>query len=169
MSRPSKPGSTQTPPDESQAIDDARAESDIWYNQYERGHGPHGSLTESLHYFTRVFEEAPAAYVITDPHLLITNANAEAQRLFGRTFSQLKGRPIALLMAASDTDTFRRIIAPAVLAAQEAVSRPLRLQIADGEAEIPFSASVMRDSHGLPQSIAWVFHDRHKVGSDDIL
>src|SRR5215212_8842150 len=88
-------------------------DSDPWYNTYEQGHGPHGSLDETLRYFMRVFEEAPSAYLVTDPHLIITNANAAAQRLFGRAVSRLKGKPMSLLIAESDRETFRRIIARA--------------------------------------------------------
>jgi len=144
-------------------------DNDPWYSTYEQGHGPHGSLDESLRYFMRVFEEAPSAYLVTDPRLVITNANAAAQRLFGRAVSRLKGKPMSLLIAESDRETFRRIIARAVLDSDGPVSRPLRLRIASGEAEVPFSASVLRNADNEAGCICWIFHDRHQAGGDDIL
>ena len=126
-------------------------------------------MSQSLAYFARVFEEATAAYLVTNPSLVITNANRAAERLFGRPTSQLKGLQMTSLVAESDRDTFLEIIASAILEAEKPVSRPLKLQIASGDAEIPFSATVLRDQTRAPESICWVFHDRHVVGGDDIL
>lgn len=146
-------------------------ESDLWYSQYEQTHGPHGSLEESLRYFMRVFEEAPAAYVITDSHLVVTNVNATAQRMFGRDFARLKGKPLSLLVAESDREAFRRILTRAVLDSQDSISRPLKLRIDGGkaDADIPFTARVLRDQEGNPQCVCWIFHDRHRTSDEDIL
>src|SRR6185503_7024715 len=114
----------------------------------------------SLNYFMRLFEDAPAAYLVTDANLIITDANAAAQRLFGRAISALKGKPLSLLVGSSDRETFRRIITGAVREAQAPISRPLKLMIASGEAELNFSAAVLRDSDQLAESISWIFYNR---------
>jgi PAS domain S-box-containing protein len=168
LNKSHKPASIETPPEEGEAIRVA-ARSDLWFSQYERGHGPHGSLNESLRYFTRVFEEAPAAYVITDANMLITNANAQAQRLFQRAISRLKGKPITLFIAESERDTFRRIIVRDVLDSREPVKRPLKLRIGTREGDVLFSASAMRNAEGSAECVAWIFHDRHDVEDDPIL
>lgn len=146
-------------------------DSDSWYSQYERSHGPQGSLGESLRYFMRLFEDAPASYVITTNRLLIVNANATAQQMFGVTFPRLKGKPLALMVAESDREAFRKIIAPTVLESHGTVTRPLMLRVDSGrrDAEMPFSARVLRDEEGTPECVCWVFHDRHVTIDEEIL
>jgi PAS domain S-box-containing protein len=73
--------------------------------------------------FRETFDEAPAAYVITDAAGLIQRANREAHRLFGVDIGLLPGKPLPNFVAVPDRsplrELFMRDAAPNVITRRE--------------------------------------------------
>lgn len=140
---------------------------DSWVLQYERHGRLHGSVDEALAYFQRIFDDAPAPYLITNPQLLITDANAAAQRMLNRSIENMHGKPLYLFVSPSERQVFRTM-ARAIIDAGDSLVRPLCIQ-PDGSAEtdVIFSARVVRGADNEVDCIFWLFvHSITPEGSD---
>ena len=119
----------------------------------------------SPEYFARLFEDAPAPYIVTDQNLVVSDMNRAAEDLLGETAADVKGRALLEIVAISDTSAFENILARVVQESQVAIGRPLRVRPRRGaERELLFAAVVLRAGDGASQRICWVFHD---VGQSD--
>jgi PAS domain S-box-containing protein len=168
----SKPGrTTETKghaPDED-AESTALAQGDSWYREYASSNPQHGSNAESSTYFARVFEDAPAAYIVTDPNMLIRDANKAAQRLLNRALAALRGKPIFSIVAKEERRAFHALT-PELLDVQTVMTRPLRIQPARGETiDAFFSACTARNENGKPEAVFWIFMQPLESRNEDLL
>ncbi len=147
----------------------AGIDTDVWLKAYRRATRIHGTVGSALGYFTRIFEEAPAPYIVTTPQLIIADANLEAQSLMKRQLAAVRGKPLQLIVAPSDRTAFRTI-ASDLLASQDKLARPLKLQYLSGaEFDVVFHARVIRNEMGDPQFIYWLFLGTPAAGFSDFL
>jgi len=86
----------------------------------------------TLEYFRELFELAPAAYIVTDPELVIQDANTAAQRLFRKHLEDLVGKPLVLFIEAGERAVFRSMAAESFIARKQLV-QPVSLEPAHGE------------------------------------
>ena len=56
------------------------------------------------------FEQAPAAYLVTDHHGIISDANPDATRLLNRPYRRLIGRPLTAFVTPEERAIFRRML-----------------------------------------------------------
>jgi len=168
LSRPS--GTEKTP--RGQNVDEGTAapqESDSWYRAYVTSNEHLGTPEENAAYFARIFEEAPAPYIVTDPSMLIRDANRAAQRILKRPLLWLRGKPLYSVVAKGERRAFNAI-APDIVATHTVMTRPLRLQPAQGEEiDVFFSACAARDRSGKPETIFWIFLHPLEPWNEDLL
>lgn len=98
--------------------------TDAWLARYERLERHHEGHDDDLAYFKRIFDEAPAAYVVTRATHLIVDANSAAQRMFNWPLDQLRGKPLNLFVSTSGRHIFRTLVRD-IEAAADSVVRPL--------------------------------------------
>ena len=147
----------------------ARNQGDSWYRAYASSNPQRGSNEESNAYFARVFEDAPAAYIVTDPGMLIRDANKAAQRLLKRPLIWLRGKPIFSVVAREERAAFHALT-PELLRVQSVMTRPLRIQPAQGEViDAFFSACTARDDSGKPEAVFWIFMEPLESRNEDLL
>lgn len=119
----------------------------------------------SPEYFARLFEDAPAPYIVTDQNLVVSDMNRAAEELLGETAAEVQGRALHEIVAVSDASTFENILTRVVQDSQVMIGRPLRVRPRrGGERELLFAAGVLRAGDGVAQRICWLFHD---VGPSD--
>lgn len=112
----------------------------------------HGRLA----YFRQLFELAPAAYIVTDPDLVIQDANNAAVRLLRRPLDHLAGKPLVHFIDTPERDVFRSMVAESLRAGKQLV-QPLSLQPVHGEeVEVLYSAVGLRDPKGQLTAIFWL-------------
>jgi len=143
--------------------------TDAWLARYvglERHHEGHNN---HLAYFKRIFDEAPAAYVVTGATHLIVDANGAAQRMFNRPLDQLRGKPLNLFVSTSDRQIFRTLITD-IEAADDTVVRPLSIgPDREMDKDVIFSARAMRGPDGNVEGIYWLFVASLLAGDTDLL
>jgi PAS domain S-box-containing protein len=149
--------------------DDLGIDSDPWRRAYRRSIRVHGTIGNALRYFTQIFEEAPAPYIVTTPRLTIVDANFAAQKMLRRSLAVVRGKPLPLMVAASDRPVFRQMVGE-ILQSRTRVARPLTIRPVGGEEfEIIFNATVIRDSDEMPVYVFWLFLDSLTPGNDTFL
>lgn len=112
---------------------------------------------EQLDYLRQVFDAAPVAYFITDGSLVVTDANREAQQLWGEPISAIRGQPLAHLVSPTDRHVFREIVEE-ILEYPAPVMRPISIRTSRGaETEVFFTARAQRSESGDPLSVYCVF------------
>jgi PAS domain S-box-containing protein len=109
-----------------------------------------------LAYFRKLFELAPAAYVVTDADLVIQDANSAAVRLLRRPLDHLAGKPLVQFIDTAEREVFRSMVAESLTAGKQLV-QPLALQPVHGEeVEVLYSAVGVRDPQGKLTSVFWL-------------
>jgi len=143
--------------------------TDAWLGRYERLERHHQGHDDDLAYFKRIFDDAPAAYVVTGAAHLIVDANGAAQRMFNRPLDQLRGKPLNLFVSTSDRHIFRTLITD-IEAADDTVVRPLSIG-PDREMgkDVIFCARAMRGPDGNVEGIYWLFVASLFAGETDLL
>jgi PAS domain S-box-containing protein len=123
----------------------------------------------TLAYFQELFELAPAAYLVTDPDLVIQDANAAAVRLLKRPLDHIIGKPLVLFIEAAERAVFRAMVAESLTAMKQLV-QPVSLEPAHGEeVEVLFSASAVHDENGSLTSIHWLLIEGIRGAQGDLL
>jgi PAS domain S-box-containing protein len=147
--------------------DDKRSssEKDPWVRRY-----PHAQRNDGEHdasYFRALFEDAPAAYIITDADFTIIDANRAAQDLTSRRLDQLLGKPLSVIVPPSDTSAFRSILDE--VRARMTVNRPVRVITRDGrEQECSFIAKAAQVEENVPGSFYCLFCTKESDQADMI-
>ncbi len=106
---------------------------------------------EREHYFA-IFERADDAYLVTDPQGVIEDANGAAVDLFERRRRDLRGRPLAALIAPARRQDFLRRVDVLRAGAAPAASWRTRLG-RPAPAELTVGARLMGQP---PSGIGWV-------------
>jgi PAS domain S-box-containing protein len=120
-------------------------------------------------YFQELFELAPAAYIVTDPHLAITDANGAAAKLLRKPYHQLLGKPLAMFIEPGEREVFREMVTESLIAKKQLV-QPLSLQPVRGEdVEVLYSACVVHDAQDKLIAIHWLFIEGFEGGQGELL
>ena len=127
----------------------------------------HGRRT--LAYFKELFELAPAAYIVTDVHLAIEDANAAAVKLLRRPIDQLVGKPLTMFVEPGERAIFHIMFTESLIAMKQLV-QPLTLQPVSGEeVEVLYSACVAHDAKGTVSAIHWLLIEGFQGGQGELL
>ena len=89
------------------ALEDLRVTQDDLLYEYGELQRTRGIDAQELWRYQTLFDTAPAAYVTTDVHGLITEVNGVAEHLFQRAADHLVGTPMSVLIDARDRRVFR--------------------------------------------------------------
>jgi hypothetical protein len=104
-----------------------------------------------------MFDESPAACVVTDPACIVIDANRAAEVMLLRSGPMMRRKPFSLLVATSDRLNFAAI-AVDILSQPFGSGRPLSMKPSRGDdIEVVFNAFMMRGDDGRPEMISWVF------------
>jgi PAS domain S-box-containing protein len=123
----------------------------------------------TLGYFQELFELAPAAYVVTDARLGITDANGAAAKLLRRPRDELLGKPLAMFIEASERAVFHRMVTESLIAKRQLV-QPISLHPLRGEeVEVLYSACVVHDAEDNIIAIHWLFIEGFEGGQGELL
>jgi PAS domain S-box-containing protein len=127
------------------------------------------SAKNRVDYFRLLFEEAPAACVVTDSACLVIDANRAAERILLQPLSGMLDKPFQRMIAVSDQPTFEKIVSDLLLSIFN-VSRPLCMKPRTGaEVDVLFKASMIRNNDGDPQFISWIFLESLASDPRDLL
>lgn len=125
----------------------------------------HQWAEQERRYYRELFDAAPDAYLVTDTHGIIQDANRAAAVMFHSPQRFLIGKPIALLVADSELRTFRNRMsqlrhtdAPAT-EAWELEMQPRR----SAPVRVTAHISTARDWRGLPAGLRWLLRTRHPL------
>ena len=142
-------------------------DSDNWLRAYRKSVRSHPSIESALYYFKRIFDEAPAPYLVTNLDLLVTDANLAAQRMLGRSLAILREKPLLVIVTREDRQALRTF-AHELIHGQKQITRPLRIQpFRQQVLDVVVSASVCTDNAGVPECVFWVF--LHPLSSSEDL
>lgn len=152
------------------AIDrDLGLDSDNWLRAYRKSLRSHPSIESALAYFKRIFDDAPAPYLVTNLDLVITDANVAAQRMLRRSLLILREKPLLVIVAREDRPALR-VIASDLLHSQKQITRPLRIQpFKDQPLDIVVSARVCCDQENVPECVFWIFLHPLESLNEDLL
>jgi PAS domain-containing protein len=110
----------------------------------------------TLGYYKELFELAPAAYIVTDAHCVIEDANTAAAKLLRRQLDQLIGKPLTTFVEPSEREVFHRMVTESLIALKQLV-QPLTLQpVSREQVEVLYSACVVHDAEGSISAIHWL-------------
>ena len=147
--------------------EDFGLDTDNWLRAYRKSVRSHPSIESALAYFKRIFDDAPAPYLITNLNLVVTDANNAAQQMLRRPLAILKEKPLLVIVAREDRRALRGM-ASELVGGQAGIVRPLRIQPYRRDAlDIVVSASVCRDGNAVPVCIFWIFlHALERLNED---
>ena len=144
-------------------------DTDNWLRAYRKSVRSHPSIESALTYFKRIFDDAPAPFVITNLSLVVTDANHAAQRMLRRSLLNLREKPLFMIVAREDRVGLRSI-ASELLAEEKGITRPIRVQPVRGKPlDLVVSACVCRDHRGVPECVFWIFLHPIDNGTEDLL
>ena len=120
-------------------------------------------------YFQELFELAPGAYVVTDSHLVIDDANRAAVKLLRTPLDGLLGKPLLKFVEAGERTIFRKMVTESLIAKKQLV-QPLSLEPVPGDVEdVLYSACVVHDAEGNVSAIHWLFIEGFEGGQGDLV
>lgn len=142
---------------------------DGWLQAYRRS-WTHETREEALVFYARLFDEAPAAIVVTRPDLVIIDVNIAAQALLQRPLTELKGQPFQRIIGVSDRIAFSTI-ARQIVSEPERVTRPLLVKCGGHaeEVEVSLIARALRGDQGEVHSIVMILLERGLNVTSDML
>ena len=109
--------------------------------------------------YRTLFEQAPVAYLVTDPQANITDANRVAVSLLGVDHDQLRGKPLAVFVSLPRRQAFRRRL-NAFGQKDLEVGFRFRLRGRSGtKHNITASIGVVRDRRGIVTELRWLLAD----------
>ena len=127
------------------------------------------ALHEHLLYFMRMFAEAPAACIVTDPGCMVLDANTAAQEMLAGPLTALRNKPFRLLVALSDRSAFAAMATDMLLFPFNS-SRPLCMKPLIGlDVDVLFKAALMRTEDGEPEFISWMFIETPSQNVPDLM
>ena len=163
MARPPRGRRADSAENQEQRIEAAPGSEPNNWLRVAQGAAVHGSPQAALDYFRRIFDEAPAPYVVTNTDLIITDANQAALGMLKRSLTDLRENPLAVIFEPGERSVVS-MIATDLLQERKPVTRPLRILTHEGEAlDTVLSASVCLDQKGFPECVFWIF--MHPVDS----
>jgi PAS domain-containing protein len=168
LPRPPRRLQTANRPASAQGEDeDLGLDTDNWLRAYRKSVRTHPSIESALEYFKKIFDEAPAPYLITNLELIVTDANNAAQRMLGRSLVILREKPLLVVVDRGDRVALRDMTTE-LLNGQSALTRPLRIRpFRQTPLEIVVSACVCCDGDGVPECIFWIFlHPLDRLNED---
>ena len=142
-------------------------DTDSWLRAYRKSVKSHPSIESALYYFKRIFDDAPAPYLVTNLSLIITDANGAAQRMLRRSMLILREKPLVVIVSRDERPALRQM-ASDLIHGQNPITRPLRIK-PHGLAALDtvVSASVCRDADNVPECVFWVFlHPLENLNED---
>ena len=120
-------------------------------------------------YLRLLFDEAPAACIVTDSACLVIDANRAAETMLLQPRSGMLDKPFQRMIAVSDRQTFEKIAADMLLSVFD-TSRPLCMKPHTGaEVDVLFKARMVRNMDGDPEFISWVFLESLASDPRDLL
>ena len=123
----------------------------------------------TLGYYAELFQLAPAAYLVTDTHCVIEDANGAAVKLLRRQLDQLVGKPLTMFVEPGERAVFHRMVTESLIALKQLV-QPLTLRPVSGEeVEVLYSACVVHDSKGSVSTIHWLLIEGFAGGQGELL
>jgi PAS domain S-box-containing protein len=123
----------------------------------------------TLGYYKDLFELAPAAYVVTDVHCVIQDANEAAAKLLRSPRPELMGKPITMFVEQGERSVFHKMVTESLIAMKQ-LAQPLTLQRFSGdEVEVLYSASVVHDDRGCVSTIHWLLVEAFDGGQGELL
>ena len=123
----------------------------------------------TLAYYQELFELAPGAYIVTDGHLVIEDANSAAVRLFRTPFDELLGKPLLMFVEGGERTVFRTMVTESLIARKQLV-QPLSLEPVPGAVEdVLYSACVVHDEKGNVSAIHWLFIEGFEGRQGDLV
>ena len=132
------------------ALQDHLAELEVAYEELEQQNQELLATREQLeaqrHRYLQLFDQAPFAYLVTDGHGVIEEANQTAVRLLGILPQFFAGKPFTALLAVTDRNRFRDLL-PEVREGAAAAETEMTLQRRDGTA-FPGVLTAVRDLDG---------------------
>ena len=141
---------------------------DDWLQVYRRSWA-HESAEEALAFYARLFNEAPAAIIVTTPDFTIVDVNIAAQHLLNRALAVLKGTPFQRNIAAADRTAFSGI-ARQIISEPGRITRPLLVRTGDDrEVEVSLIACALRGDDGEAQSVMMLLLERGENVTSDLL
>ena len=141
---------------------------DRWLQAYRRS-WTHETSEEALGFYARLFDEAPAAIIVTDPDFTIIDVNIAAQQLLKRPLTALKGKPFSHNIAPKDRTVFS-VIARQIISEPGRVTRPLLMKAAsDHDVEVSLIACALRDDKQKAESVVILLLERGEDVTSDIL
>jgi PAS domain S-box-containing protein len=141
---------------------------DSWLQAYRRS-WTHETSEEALSFYARLFDEAPAAIIVTNRDFAIIDANIAAQNLLQRRLTVLKGKPFHQNIAPTDRTAFS-VIARQIISEPGRVTRPLLLKTGDDRnVEVSLIACALRGEDGEAQSVMILMLERGETVTSDIL
>lgn len=141
---------------------------DSWLQAYRRS-WTHETSEEALGFYARLFDEAPAAIIVTDSNFTIIDVNIAAQHLLQRSVTVLKGKSFSRNIAAKDRTAFS-VIARQIVSEPDRVTRPLLMKPAgECEVEVSLIACALRDDQQKVERIVMLLLERGDDVTSDIL
>lgn len=123
----------------------------------------------TLAYFKELFELAPAAYIVTDAHLAIEDANTAAVKLLRSPLGELMGRTLTSFVEQGERAVFHRMVTESLIALKQLV-QPLTLEPVSGDkVEVLYSACVVHDANGGVSAIHWLLIEGFEGGQGELL
>ena len=162
---PSRKNSRTAPPAEVEH--DLGLDTDYWLRAYRKSVKSHPSIESALHYFKRIFDDAPAPYLVTNLSLVVTDANRAAQQMLRRSLVILRQKPLVVVVSREERSALRTMAAD-LINGHASITRPLRVQPHGLEPlDTVVSASVCRDADGIPECVFWIFlHPLENLNED---
>ncbi len=144
--------------------------SNLQSNPFRLGLHPKGDVGNDWPDFARkMFDDAPAGWIVTNPSCIVVQANHAAETLLLRSASAMRDKHFSFLIAASDRASFATMAADMLTSAFEA-SRPLCMKPKTGETvDVVFKAKLIATSLGVPEFISWIFLESVTGQGSDLL
>jgi PAS domain S-box-containing protein len=118
--------------------------------------------------YRHLFEFAPVGYMVTDEHGMIREANRAAVRMLNISPQFLRGKPLALFVAAEERGAFRRALGR-ILSAGDVQEWPFRVQPRRAAAvEVTMTVEAVRDRSGAMR-LYWIIRDDSERLEGDLL
>ncbi|MFL5578368.1 MAG: PAS domain-containing protein [Gemmatimonadaceae bacterium] len=119
--------------------------------------------------FKRMFDLAPACFLVSDPLGKILDANEASAALFNRDRNYLIGKPIAAFIDPDDRRAFRTAL-ERTRASTSVEEWPVAILLTRHHAvEVLVAVRAVRDHHGKVESLYWILRDESARRSDDLL
>lgn len=145
------------------------AECELW-QQNEALFQAQTQLDERSRHYQKLFEMAPAAYVVTTGPGVILELNQSASALFDRPRNFAVGKPLALFVEAGAERTAFRTALNRLVVSEDAQTWPVRLS-PRGRCRVDVTAAVraVREPSTASTTLYWLLSDDGQRADEDLL